>query len=85
MTRVYLFNLIGQIAITAGIDYGAAIFTTALLNRLWPGSFPATPHTIIYDRATPGHQLWRRLNGDRVPYLAALGIATLAFLCAFPA
>src|SRR6476469_6426450 len=26
------FNLIGQIAITAGIDYGAAIFTDALLN-----------------------------------------------------
>jgi amino acid transporter len=42
------FNLIGQIAITAGIDYGAAIFTTALLNLLWPGTFPATPHTIIY-------------------------------------
>ena len=31
------FNLIGQIAITAGIDYGAAIFTDALLNLLWPG------------------------------------------------
>jgi amino acid transporter len=42
------FDLIGQIAITAGIDYGAAIFTTALLNLLWPGTFPATPHTIIY-------------------------------------
>src|SRR6201989_410789 len=42
------FNLIGQIAVTAAIDYGAAIFTTALLNLLWPGTFPATPHTIIY-------------------------------------
>jgi amino acid transporter len=31
------FNLVGQIAVTAAIDYGAAIFTTALLN-LW---FPA--------------------------------------------
>ncbi len=30
------FNLIGQIAITAGIDYGAAIFTDALLQLLWP-------------------------------------------------
>src|SRR4029079_14462447 len=37
------------------------------------------------DRATPGHQLWRRLNGERVPYLAAAAIAVLAFLCAFPA
>src|SRR5438105_5118461 len=42
------FNLIGQIAITAGIDYGAAIFTDALLNLLWPGTFKASPHEIIY-------------------------------------
>ena len=41
------FNLIGQIAITAGIDYGAAIFTDALLNLLWPGTFHSTPHEII--------------------------------------
>jgi amino acid transporter len=37
------------------------------------------------DRATPGHQLWRRLNGARVPYMAVMAIAVLAFLCAFPA
>jgi amino acid transporter len=37
------------------------------------------------DRAVPGHQLWRRLNGQRVPYMAAIAIAILAFLCAFPA
>src|SRR3954464_3096195 len=41
-------NLIGQIAITAGIDYGAAIFTDALLNLWFPGTFNATPHEIIY-------------------------------------
>src|SRR5207248_10110883 len=41
------FNLVGQVAITAGIDYGAAIFADALLNLLWPGTFPATPHAII--------------------------------------
>src|SRR5713101_1176790 len=35
------FNLIGQIAVTAAIDYGAAIFTTSLLN-LW---FPGLPDT----------------------------------------
>jgi hypothetical protein len=33
----------------------------------------------------PGHQLWRRLNGERVPYMAAIAIAVLAFLAAFPA
>jgi amino acid transporter len=37
------------------------------------------------DRATPGHQIWRRLNAARVPYMAVLAIAVLAFLCAFPA
>jgi len=37
------------------------------------------------DRATPGHQLWRKLNGERVPYFAVFAIAILAFLCAFPA
>jgi amino acid transporter len=30
------FNLVGQIAVTASIDYGAAIFTTALLNLWFP-------------------------------------------------
>jgi amino acid transporter len=37
------------------------------------------------DRAVPGHQLWRKLNRERVPYMAAIAIAVLAFLCAFPA
>ena len=42
------FNLIGQIAITAGIDYGAALFTDALLQLLWPGTFKGTAHEVIY-------------------------------------
>ena len=42
------FNLIGQIAITAGIDYGAATFTDALLQLLWPGTFKGTQHEIVY-------------------------------------
>jgi amino acid transporter len=37
------------------------------------------------DGAVPGHRLWRRLNRERVPYMAAIAIAVLAFLCAFPA
>ena len=40
------FNLIGQIAVTAAIDYGAAIFTTSLLN-LWFSSIPNTRHAIF--------------------------------------
>jgi amino acid transporter len=41
------FNLIGQIAITAGIDYGAAIFTSALFQLLWPSTFHGTQHEIV--------------------------------------
>ena len=36
------FNLIGQIAITAGIVYGSAIFADSLLQLLWPGTFTGT-------------------------------------------
>ncbi len=42
------FNLIGQIAITAGIDYGAAVFADALLGLLWGGTFHGTQHEIVY-------------------------------------
>src|SRR3954465_9547137 len=40
------FNLIGQVAITAGIDYGAATFTTALLNLVF--SYSNDNHHIMY-------------------------------------
>ncbi|MFJ7211370.1 amino acid permease [Amycolatopsis sp. NPDC098790] len=40
------FNLIGQIAVTAGIDFGAALFLNAFLDLQW--GFTATPgHTIL--------------------------------------
>jgi amino acid transporter len=39
------FNLIGQIAITAGIDYGAAITIDTLLHAWFP-SIPATPGSV---------------------------------------
>ncbi|MCY0897824.1 MAG: amino acid permease [Firmicutes bacterium] len=37
------FNLLGQVAVTAGIDYGMAIFIDALLNEFFP-AIPATGH-----------------------------------------
>src|SRR2546421_11720006 len=42
------FTWMGEIAITAGIDYGAATFTDALLQLLWPGTFKGTAHEVIY-------------------------------------
>ena len=40
------FNLIGQIAITAGIDYGAAVTIDVLLHA-WIPSIPATPGGVL--------------------------------------
>src|SRR2546429_3311757 len=40
------FNLIGQVAVTAGIDFGAALFLNAFLDLV--AGFSATPgHTIL--------------------------------------
>jgi amino acid transporter len=46
------FNLIGQIAITAGIDYGAAVTVDVLLHAWFP-AIPATPGSVLgIDAAT---------------------------------
>ncbi len=39
------FNLLGQIGITAGIDFGLALFADALLNALF--GYPSTPIAIV--------------------------------------
>ena len=39
------FNLLGQVAITAGIDFGLALFADALLNALF--NYPTTPRWIV--------------------------------------
>src|SRR5207247_7057104 len=39
------FNLVGQIAVTAAIGYGLAIFATSLLKLLW--SYPNNSHWIF--------------------------------------
>ena len=39
------FNLLGQVAVTAGIDFGLALFADALLNALW--NYPTTPRWIV--------------------------------------
>jgi amino acid transporter len=39
------FNLIGQVAVTAGIDFGLALFTTAFLNLAF--AIPVTPTVTI--------------------------------------
>src|SRR6188508_1500964 len=40
------FNLVGQIAVTAAIGYGCAVFTTALLNLLW--DYPNSTSWVLF-------------------------------------
>src|SRR6202163_4316779 len=39
------FNLLGQVAVTAGIDFGLALFADALLNALF--QYPNPPRSIV--------------------------------------
>ena len=39
------FNLLGQVGVTAGIDFGLALFADALLNALF--NYPTTPGWIV--------------------------------------
>lgn len=60
------FNLIGQIGVTAAIDYGAAIFWTSLMN-LWFPSVGTGRHTIFLTfTAIVAAHLLLNLNGVRL-------------------
>jgi amino acid transporter len=65
------FNLIGQIAVTAAIDYGAAIFTTALLN-LWFPDLIGTDTVAIFVVYTVIMALHLALNALNINLLALL-------------
>jgi amino acid transporter len=65
------FNLVGQIAVTAAIQYGAAIFTTALLN-LWFPSLIGTDTTVIFVTFTVLAAMQLGLNLLNVNLLARL-------------
>ena len=41
------FNLVGQISVTAGIDYGGGVITTALLNLLFPDLVSTESSTVF--------------------------------------
>jgi amino acid transporter len=65
------FNLIGQIAVTASIDYGAAVFTTALLN-LWLPDLIGTDTTAVFLTYTAIMAAHLALNLLNINLLAAL-------------
>ena len=84
------FNLIGQVAITAGIDYGAATFTTALLNLVL--NYNNDNHHIMYVYVAilalhallniRSVRLVARLN-DVSAYWHVIGVAVIALVLIF--
>ena len=73
-----------------GLEGGEVVLFITVVAQLYCGMSSITSASrMLYafsrDGGTPGHRIWRRLNGQRVPYMAVLAIAVLAFLCAFPA
>jgi len=82
------FNLIGQVAVTAGIDFGLASFTTALLNLTI--GFQVTPQSTIAVYAvvlvlhallnTFGIQLVKVLN-DLSVWWHLVGVAVIVVVC----
>ena len=73
------FNLIGQIAVTAAIDYGAAIFTTALLNLWFPDAIGTDTGAIFitYTVIMALHLALNLLNVER-PRAAEHGLRVVA-------
>ena len=65
------------LAITVGAQFYCGMSSITSASRMM--------YAFSRDGATPGHQLWRRLNHNRVPVYSVWAIAVLAFLCAFPA
>ncbi|HWE68338.1 MAG TPA: amino acid permease [Acidimicrobiales bacterium] len=69
------FNLLGQVAVTAGIDFGAALFLTAFLN-LTTG-FSATPHwhiVLIYAAVLIIHGLLNTFGVRVVAFLSDVSV-----------
>ena len=84
------FNLIGQVAITAGIDYGAATFTTALLNLVFDYNNDNHHIMYVYIAILALHaflnirsvKLVARLN-DVSAYWHVIGVAVIALVLIF--
>ena len=84
------FNLIGQIGITAAIDYGAAIFWTSLMS-LWFPSVSTGKHTVFLTfTAIVAAHLLLNLNGVRLlaminsisAWWHMLGVVVIVFVLA---
>ncbi|HYM83868.1 MAG TPA: amino acid permease, partial [Candidatus Dormibacteraeota bacterium] len=82
------FNLVGQVAVTAGIDFGLSLFVNAFLNIVW--GVPAdAPHTIaIYAVVLILHALLNTFGIRVVAFLNdvsvwwhLVGVAVIVIVC----
>ena len=85
------FNLIGQIGVTAAIDYGAAIFWTALMNLFFP-SVGTDTHTVFitFSAIMAAHLLLNLLGVRMLGWLNSFsawwhmaGVAVIVLVLAF--
>jgi amino acid transporter len=85
------FNLIGQIGVTAAINYGAATFWTALVSLWFPGVGTDTHTVFMTFSAIMTAQLLLNLNGVRLLALLnsvsawwhMVGVVVIVFVLAF--
>ena len=84
------FNLLGQVAVTAGVDFGFALFFTAFLNLT--AGYPSTPGyvVIVYAGILVVHGLLNTFGVRVVAFLSdvsvwwhVLGVAVIAAVLAF--
>jgi amino acid transporter len=84
------FNLIGQVAVTAGIDFGLALFTTAFLNLAF--GIPVTPTVTIavYGVVLVLHALLNTfgirlvaLLNDVSVWWHVVGVSVIVLVCVF--
>ncbi|MEO8898635.1 MAG: amino acid permease [Candidatus Dormibacter sp.] len=68
------FNLLGQVAVTAGIDFGLALFADALLNLLF--GYPTTPGFVVllYAAALFAHGLLNTFGVRLVALLSDISV-----------
>jgi len=84
------FNLVGQVAVTAGIDFGLALFTTAFLNLAFGITVTPTVTIVVYGVMLVLHALLNTfgirlvaLLNDVSVWWHIVGVSVIVIVCVF--
>ena len=84
------FNLVGQVAVTAGIDFGLALFTTAFLNLAFAVTVTPTVTIAVYGVMLVLHALLNTfgirlvaLLNDVSVWWHVVGVSVIVIVCVF--